>query len=72
MMDFQDPQNASLVAAFGVTGPTFIIMDVQDNRVVGWKPAPKAWSLLGDQAALSRYVQAEVRSVLSGQTAAAK
>jgi hypothetical protein len=72
MMDFQDPQNASLVSAFGVTGPTFIIMDVQDNRVVGWKPAPKAWSLLGDQAALSRYVQAEVRSVLSGRTAATK
>jgi hypothetical protein len=72
MMDFQDPRNAGFATAFGVTGPAFILMDVQDNRVIGWKPAPKAWSLIGDPVNFSRYVQTEVRSVLGVQATAAK
>ena len=72
MMDFQDPRNAGFAAAFGITGPAFIIMEVQGDRVVAWKPAPKAWSLLGDQDAFSRYVQAEVRSVLGVDSSSAR
>ena len=72
MMDYEDPQNATLATAFGITGPAFVIMDVDGSRVVGWKPAPKAWSLVGDDAAFSRYVEAEVRSVLVPLAAAAK
>ena len=72
MMDFQDPRNASFAAAFGVTGPSFILMDVRDNRVVGWKPAPKAWSLISDPASFSRYVQSEVQSFLGVQATAAR
>lgn len=72
MMDFQDPRNAALVSAFGITGPAFVIMDVDGGRVIGWKPAPKAWGLVGDEAAFSRYVEAEVRSVLGPLTPAAK
>ena len=71
-MDFQDPRNASFVAAFGITGPTFIIMDVRDNRVTAWKAAPKTWSLLGDKAAFSSYIRAEVRSVLDAKPVVAK
>ena len=72
MMDFQDPRNAALVSAFGINGPAFVIMDVDGGRVIGWKPAPKAWSLVGDEGAFSRYVEAEVRSVLGPLTPAAK
>lgn len=72
MIDFQDPRNAKLVTAFGITGPAFIIMEVRDNRIVAWKPAPKAWGLVGDRAALSGYVRAEVRSVLDGEATAAR
>jgi hypothetical protein len=71
-MDFQDPRNATYVSAFGITAPTFIIMDVQDNRVIAWKAASKAWSLLGDKEAFSRYVQAEVRSVLEAKPVVAR
>lgn len=62
--DFQDPANASYVSAFGITSPTFLILVVEGNRVVAWKPAPRTWGLLGDPAAFSRYVQAEIRGVL--------
>jgi hypothetical protein len=72
MMDYEDPRNATLVKAFGIAGPAFVIMDVDGSRIVGWKPAPKAWSLVGDEAAFSRYVEAEVRSVLGPPAASAK
>lgn len=64
-LDFQDPTNASYVSTFRINGPTFLILLVEDDRVVAWKPAPRTWGLLGDPAALSHYIQAEIRSVLT-------
>lgn len=72
LVDFQDPRNASFSSAFYITGPSFVIIEVRDDRVVAWEPAPKAWSLLGDESAFSRYVQAEVRSVLGDPSGAAR
>ncbi len=71
MMDFQDPRNQGYVSAFGVTGPTLILMDVRGDKVVAWKPAPRCWSLLSDRDAFFAYVEAEVRSLLPGQRPAA-
>ncbi len=70
-IDFQAPENASYVSAFQITGPVFLMLVVEDNRIVAWKPAPKTWSLLGDPDSFSRYVEAEIRSVLPPATTGA-
>ena len=67
MLDFQNPQNQRYVAAFRITGPTLVLMRVQNDKVVAWKPARKAWSLVGDKDALFRYVQGEIHGLLAAQ-----
>lgn len=65
MMDFQDPKNEAYAAAYRITGPMLIVMDVHDGKVTAWKPAPKVWSLVGKKAEFLKYVQSEVRSFLN-------
>ncbi len=65
MLDFQDPRNQAYTTAFRITGPTFILMDVQNGRITNWKPLPRVWSLVGDPNAFYQYVQTEVRGFLA-------
>ena len=72
MVDFQDVKNQAFTQAYRITGPTLVLMDVQDGKVVSWKPAPKVWSLVGQKAQFFRYVQGEVQSYLGGKAVAAR
>ncbi len=71
-VDFQDAKNREYTEAYKITGPTLVLMDVRDGKVKTWKPAPKVWSLVGDEEAFMKYVQGEVRSYLDAEKTAAR
>jgi len=71
MIDFQDPENEKFTTAYDITGPTLVIMDVNNEKVTAWKVAPKVWSLVGDKQRFFKYVQGEVRAYLEAKQAAA-
>jgi len=66
-IDFQDPKNKAHTDYYKIAGPTLVLADVRKEKVVGWKPAPKLWSLVGNKEKFSKYVQAEIRSVLEAK-----
>ena len=72
MIDFQDAKNQKLTAAYKITGPTLVILDIHDGKVKAWKPAPKVWSLVGKKSEFARYVQREVQGYVDGERTAAR
>jgi thiol-disulfide isomerase/thioredoxin len=72
MIDFQDAKNQKFTQAYQITGPTLVLMDVKDNKVVSWKPAPKVWTLVADKDAFFKYVQEEVKTYLNGKETASR
>jgi hypothetical protein len=72
MIDFQDAKNQKYTQAYNIDGPTLVLMDVKDGKVVSWKPAPKVWSLVGKKNDFFRYVQGEVQDYLKGKKTAAR
>jgi len=64
MVDFQAPANAQHAAAYKVTGPTLIVMQVQDGKVVQANPAPRIWALFRDDAKFADYVETQIRDLL--------
>jgi endogenous inhibitor of DNA gyrase (YacG/DUF329 family) len=69
MVDFQDAKNKKYAEAYGIDGPTLVVMNVRNGKVVDWKAAPKVWSLVGEKEKFVDYVQSEVRSYLEEKTA---
>lgn len=63
-IDFQDPKNAKLSAAYGVAGPTLIVTKVAGGKVVETKNLKDIWANAGNKAAFVKYVQANVKSYL--------
>jgi hypothetical protein len=72
MIDFQDPKNQPYTQAYGIAGPTLVLMDVQDGKVKAWKPAPKVWSLVAQKDDFFKYVQGEIQGYLDGKKPAAQ
>ena len=72
MIDFQDAKNQSYTQAYGIEGPTLVLMDVHGGKVKTWKPAPKVWSLVAQKGDFFKYVQGEVQSYLDGQKPSAE
>ena len=66
MIDFQDAKNQQYTQAYGIEGPTLVLMDVRDGKVKAWKPAPKVWSLVGQKDEFFKYVRGEVQGYLDG------
>jgi lipopolysaccharide export system protein LptC len=64
MIDFQNAKNQAYTQAYHITGPTLVIMDVKEGKVVAWKPAPKVWTLVAKKDEFFKYVQGEVQSYL--------
>lgn len=64
MIDYQDVKNQKYTNYYKITGPTLVILDVQDGKVKQWKTAPRVWSLVGNKDAFVKYVQGEVRGYL--------
>jgi hypothetical protein len=67
MIDFQDPKNKQYTDYYKIAGPALVICDVKNDKVAAWKPAPKAWSLVGNKDKLFQYVQGEVRAYLEAK-----
>lgn len=67
MIDFQNAKNQNFTQAYRITGPTLVLMDVKDGKVVAWKAAPKVWSLVGQKDQFVKYVQGEVQSYLGAK-----
>ncbi len=67
LVDFQAPQNAPIAAAYQITGPTLVVIDVRDGRVTAWQPMSQVWSLLAHKDEFFRYVQGAVRQYLEQQ-----
>lgn len=65
MIDFEDPKNRAYVAAYHITSPTLVLLDVHDGRVTRWMAAPKVWSLVGRKSEFVRYVQSGIRNLLT-------
>lgn len=72
MIDFQNPKNQKLTDAYKITGPTLVLLDIQDGKVRAWKSAPKVWSLVSKKDDFYRYVQEEVASYLNGERTASR
>ncbi len=72
MMDFQNPRNQKYTQAYGIEGPTLVIMDIHDGKVKAWKPAPKVWSLVSNKDDFFRYVQNEIQDYLVGTRTASR
>lgn len=64
MIDFEDRKNAKYTKYYKIKGPTFVLTDVHDGKVTGWKPLPKVWSLVFKKDLFMKYVEAEVRGYL--------
>ena len=64
LIDFQDRKNAEFVDGYQIKGPTLILADVKDGKVVAWKRMPKVWSLVGKKDEFLKYVRGGVRKYL--------
>lgn len=69
MVDFQNPKNQKMTSAYKITGPTLVLLDIQDGKVKAWKAAPKVWSLVSEKDEFFTYVQEELRSYLDDERA---
>ena len=63
-VDFQDKKNAKYAKAFNIEGPTLVLANVFDGKIVRWTPMPKVWPLVGKPAELQAYVQDGVAKYL--------
>ena len=64
LLDFQDKKNAELAEAYKIAGPTLVLANVFDGKVIRWEPLPKVWQLVGKPAELTAYVQDGVAKYL--------
>jgi hypothetical protein len=62
--DFQDKKNAEFAKGYKISGPTLVLVNVFDGKVVRWIAMPKVWPLVGQPAELQAYVQAGVSEYL--------
>lgn len=67
LVDFEAPRNAAIAAAYQITGPTLVVIDVRNGQVAAWQPMPQLWSLLARRDEFFRYVQGAVRHYLEQQ-----
>lgn len=65
LVDFQDEQNAALVKAYRISGPTLMLVNVFDGKAVRWAPLPRVWQLFGKPEEFQAYVQSGVARFLA-------
>lgn len=64
MVDFQAQKNAKLAKQFEIKGPTLVLTNVFDGKVVRSTPMPKVWQLVGKPKAFHKYVRDGVTNYL--------
>jgi hypothetical protein len=63
-VDFQDRKNAQYVKAYKIEGPTLVLANVFEGKVVRWTAMPKVWPMVGKPVELQAYVQDGVAKYL--------
>lgn len=63
-IDFQDSKNARFAQAYKITGPSLVIAQVRDGKVVKWTNLKEIWSKVTDKEAFLAYVQTNVKSYM--------
>jgi len=59
-IDFQDPKNAKLTQAYGVSGPSLIVAKVVDHKVKQLQNLKEIWTKVADKPAFLKYVQDQI------------
>jgi hypothetical protein len=57
LIDFQDEKNGKLAKGYKIEGPTLVLANVFDGKVVRWTPMPKTWQLVGKPKEFHAYVR---------------
>lgn len=63
-VDFQDERNARLTRAYGITGPSLIVVKVEGNRVKEYRNLKEMWAKVADKPAFLQYVRENVTAYL--------
>lgn len=61
MVDYENPRNAKYTKSYKVSRPLLVLADIQNNKVVAWKPMPKVWSLVYKKDDFFKYVRDGVK-----------
>jgi thiol-disulfide isomerase/thioredoxin len=64
LIDYQDKKNAKYTKSYKITGPTLVLVNVEEGKVTEWKPMPKVWSLVAKKPEFFKYVQDGVHEYL--------
>ena len=64
LVDFQDKKNTKLAKQFKITGPTLVLTNVFDSKVVRATSMPKIWQLVGKPEVFHEYVRDGVTKYL--------
>jgi thiol-disulfide isomerase/thioredoxin len=63
-IDFQDEQNAAFTSAYGISGPTLIVVKANGDKVAEYKNLQEMWTKVRDKDAFLEYVRTNVKSYL--------
>ena len=64
LVDFHNKKNTKLASQYKIKGPTLVLLNVFDGKVVSWTPMPKVWQLVGKPEAFHAYVRDGVAKYL--------
>jgi len=62
-VDFQDPQNAAMVKAYKIGGPTLIVLKVENNKPVAGENLTEIWTVNRDKEVFLKYVRDNVAAM---------
>ncbi len=64
-IDLQNEKNAAFTKAYQVAGPSLIVAQVKNNKVVTWKNLAEMWGKANDKDAFLKYVRSNVQGYLN-------
>lgn len=63
-VDVQRPENVHFIAAYRLTSPTTVLVDMRGGEQARWKNLDRVWSHVRNKEAFMQYVQNETREYL--------
>lgn len=66
-VNYEQPENAHFLTDYKLPCPSLVLVKQKDGQEEEWKLLGEVWQLAHDPEKLNRYVETEVRAILSGQ-----
>ncbi|MBU8869392.1 MAG: hypothetical protein KOO60_00835 [Gemmatimonadales bacterium] len=66
-VNVQEPGHEDLVEAYDLDGPTLIMVEQEDGKVLRWKNLERIWYLADSPAQYRAYVRNELNGYLNGE-----